>query len=171
MAARRLRILRPPTVRFRARKPCLRLRLRCEGWYSVPRAANRTGSWNSGLGASVGRRNSVGGGCCARTRAAASTGRRGGRRRTASSEGGRRGMVQEKEKSVTRHAIESCLEKRPSPSAAPYRETCPPTPAPGLPPTSASSSSTFSARRTMSSAHRPRPSPSTTPRCSLRTRA
>ena len=42
---RRIRILRPPRHRFLARKPCLRFRLRWEGWYSVPRAAKRTWSW------------------------------------------------------------------------------------------------------------------------------
>jgi hypothetical protein len=32
----------PDTLRFLARKPCLRLRLRCEGWYSAPRDPYRT---------------------------------------------------------------------------------------------------------------------------------
>lgn len=33
--------LRPPAVFILARKPCLRLRLRWDGWYSVPREPNR----------------------------------------------------------------------------------------------------------------------------------
>ena len=46
---RRMKILRPPRLRFLARKPCLRFRLRWEGWYSVPRAAKRTWSWKRGF--------------------------------------------------------------------------------------------------------------------------
>ena len=30
------KILRPPSDFLRARKPCLRLRFLCDGWYSVP---------------------------------------------------------------------------------------------------------------------------------------
>lgn len=41
---RRLRAstARPPLVFIRARKPCRRLRLRCDGWYSLPRVIQRT---------------------------------------------------------------------------------------------------------------------------------
>lgn len=39
-------ILRPFTLRLRTRKPCLRLRFRCDGWYSWPFVLCRT--WTSG---------------------------------------------------------------------------------------------------------------------------
>lgn len=41
-ALRRARSLRPLRLRSRARKPCVRLRLRCEGWYSEPYVVWRT---------------------------------------------------------------------------------------------------------------------------------
>ena len=37
-----MRIFLPVRDLRRARKPCLRLRLRCEGWYSEPYVVNRT---------------------------------------------------------------------------------------------------------------------------------
>lgn len=38
---RRASIFRPFRVRRRARKPCLRFRFRCDGWYSAPYVVNR----------------------------------------------------------------------------------------------------------------------------------
>lgn len=46
LAALLASILRPFTLRLRTRKPCLRLRFRCEGWYSWPFVLCRT--WTSG---------------------------------------------------------------------------------------------------------------------------
>ena len=108
---RRIRILRPPRHRFLARKPCLRFRLRWEGWYSVPRAAKRTWSWKRGFIVWGGvytllvRRENIGEtwifGWEFKTNSrfvALNIGRGGGRRTVLSSVSGIRGISQKKKK-------------------------------------------------------------------------
>lgn len=160
MANRRLRTLRPPTVRFRARNPCFRFLFRCEGWYSVPRAANRTGSWNSSdrvMGGVLWMRKRLGrdtglGASRPTRRAAFMMGRGdGGRRRAASKEGGIRGMWL-KTQNVTRHATSQML-CWPQLADSASLKSCP-IKVLGLPPASGNSFSTFSATRTMFSCPR-----------------